>query len=78
MICLTGTGMARLSVLKSTWRARSSGVQGNLKGEGRLLGSTMVVGPGKQGILFEYHQKEFGDHAKLSDIIEAVRKIKNE
>lgn len=71
-------GMARLSVLRSALRARSGGYQGNLKGEGRLLGSTVVVGPGEQGILFEYHEQEFGDHAPISDIADAVRKIKNE
>ena len=46
-----------------------------MKGDGTLLGSTLVVGPGDQGILFEYHSKEFGDHAELAEILEAVRKI---
>ena len=33
------------------------------------------MGPGDQGILFEHHSMEFGNHADLSDILEAVKKI---
>ena len=39
------------------------------------LGGTIVIGPGDQGILFEYHSMEFGDHADRNDILEAVKKI---
>jgi len=41
------------------------------------IGGTVVVGPGDQGILFEHHSMEFGDHAKHTDILEAVKKINN-
>ena len=67
--------MLRFSVLKSAWRARSLGFTGNMEGDGTLLGSTLVVGPRDQGILFEYHSKEFGDHAEVADVLEAVKKI---
>ena len=33
------------------------------------------MGPGDQGILFEYHSKEFGDHADTDDILGAIKKI---
>lgn len=36
-----------------------------------------VIGPGEQGILFQYHEKEFGDHADLKDIMAAVESIKS-
>ena len=34
-----------------------------------------VVGPGEQGIVFEYREGEFGDHAPLEDIKAAVSKM---
>ena len=33
------------------------------------------MGPGKQGILFEHREKEFGDAANLTDVLNAVKKI---
>nr|KAG5713902.1 hypothetical protein BaRGS_024529 [Batillaria attramentaria] len=41
-----------------------------LKGDG-----VFVMGPGKQGILYEYREKEFGDQANITDIVNAIRKI---
>jgi len=41
------------------------------------VGGTVVIGPGSQGILFEHHSMEFGDHADHNDILEAVKKISN-
>ena len=59
------------------WNARSSGVEGNLKGDGTILGSTLVVGPGNQGILYEFRSTEFGDMANMQAVLEAVKKIQN-
>jgi len=57
-------------------RAKSKGVQGNMEGEGRLLGGLIVVGPNDQGVLFEYREEVWGDHAKLEDVLAACKKIK--
>ena len=59
-------------------RARSGGFPGNLKGDGTLLGATLVLGPGEQGILYQYQASEFGDHAPLENITAAVNKISSE
>ena len=64
-------------MIKSSLRALQAGFRGNVAGDGTLLGSTIVVGPGHQGILFEHHSKEFGDHAELKDVMDAARKIVN-
>lgn len=37
-----------------------------------------VIGPGSTGILFEYQEKQFGDHASHSDILAAVARFKAE
>lgn len=56
-------------------RARNAGHHGNMDGEGRLMGGLFVIGAGDQGVLFEYREKAFGDHADLKDVMEAVEKI---
>lgn len=68
-------GLLRFSTYRSGWNAYSAGVKGNLKGDGTLLGSTLVIGPGDQGILFEYRSKDFGDKADVQEVLKAVKKI---
>lgn len=60
----------------SHWNAHSAGVDGNMKGDGTLLGSTLVLGPGDQGILFEHRSREFQDRVDPQDVLNAVRKIR--
>ena len=68
-------GLLRFSVIQSVLRARSAGFSGNMKGDGTLLGATLVVGAQEQGILFQYQAREFGDHAPLPDIAAAINNI---
>ena len=68
-------GMLRVSVIQSALRARSGGFSGNMEGDGTLLGATLVLGPKNQGVLFQYQASEFGDHAPLKNISNAVDKI---
>ena len=64
-----------MGVWKSFFRARGKGIQGNLVGEGRLLGGVFVVGPEKQGIILDFKEKEFGDKVPLQDVKDAVNKM---
>ncbi len=57
------------------WNAHSAGVAGNFKGDGTLLGSTLVVGPQDQGILYEHRSRVFGDRADPQQVLKAVKKI---
>lgn len=68
-------GLFRFGTYKSMWSASSSGIEGNFKGDGTLLGSTLVVGPGEQGILFQHRSREFQDLVDPKDILEAVERI---
>ncbi|KAK2180176.1 hypothetical protein NP493_454g03034 [Ridgeia piscesae] len=68
------SGLVRPSVWLAMYRA--SGVSGNMKGEGRLLGGLFVIGPGDEGILLEHREMEWGDHATSVDIMKAVESIK--
>ena len=62
---------------KSFFRARRKGVEGNLVGEGRLLGGVFVVGPGEQGILLDHKEEEFGDKVDLKDVRAAILRMKS-
>ena len=59
------------------FRQASSTVEGNLKGDGTLLGGSLVVGPGNQGIIFQHQSRGFGDRAKLEDIVKAIENIES-
>uniref|UniRef100_A0A2K5RSV3 Peroxiredoxin-like 2A n=1 Tax=Cebus imitator TaxID=2715852 RepID=A0A2K5RSV3_CEBIM len=45
-------------------------------GEVFVLGGVFVVGSGKQGILLEHREKEFGDKVNLLSVLEAAKMIK--
>lgn len=68
-------GLFRLGVLQNFFRAWKKGYQGNVEGEGFILGGVFVIGKDKQGILLEHREKEFGDKANITSVIEAARKI---
>jgi len=70
------SGLVRPSVWKALSRAKKKGVTGNFEGEGRILGGLFVVGPGDQGILYEYREAVFGDHAPLEEVMAAAKEIK--
>lgn len=70
-----GLGFIRLGVWQNFIRAWRSGYQGNMLGEGFILGGVFVIGAGDQGILLEHREKEFGDKVDNADVLEAVRKI---
>lgn len=46
--------MMKPSVIKNAKRAQAKGVEGNLKGEGRLLGGLLVVET--SGVAFEHRE----------------------
>ncbi|GLD60093.1 peroxiredoxin-like 2A isoform X1 [Lates japonicus] len=70
-----GLGLVRLGVLRNLIQIQRRGYQGNREGEGFILGGLYVTGAGKQGILLEHKEKEFGDKADLSSVLEAAKKI---
>eukprot|EP00064_Thunnus_orientalis_P009891 superscaffoldBa00001283_g9917 len=70
-----GLGFIRLGVWQNFMRAWRSGYQGNMNGEGFILGGVFVIGPGDQGILLEHREKEFGNKVEIADVLEAVKKI---
>uniref|UniRef100_A0A8C9MHY7 Peroxiredoxin-like 2A n=1 Tax=Serinus canaria TaxID=9135 RepID=A0A8C9MHY7_SERCA len=70
------SGFLRLGVWQNFFRAWRGGYSGNLKGEGITLGGVYVIGAGRQGVLLEHREKEFGDKVSLPSVLEAAEKIK--
>lgn len=70
-----GLGFIRLGVWQNFIRAWKSGYQGNMNGEGFILGGVFVIGSGKQGILLEHREKEFGDKVNIGSVLDAAKKI---
>uniref|UniRef100_A0AAY5EUU2 Peroxiredoxin-like 2A n=1 Tax=Electrophorus electricus TaxID=8005 RepID=A0AAY5EUU2_ELEEL len=68
-------GFIRLGVWQNFMRAWKSGFQGNVNGEGFILGGVFVIGSGKQGIILEHREKEFGDKVNPVSVLEAAKKI---
>ncbi len=52
-------------------QANARGVGGNLSGDGMQLGGEYVVAKGGQ-VLYEYQQRNFGDHSSPSDLLKAL------
>ncbi|XP_074855542.1 peroxiredoxin-like 2A isoform X2 [Carettochelys insculpta] len=69
-------GFIRLGVWQNFFRAWKNGYSGNLEGEGFILGGVYVIGAGKQGVLLEHREREFGDKVSLQSVLEAAEKIK--
>uniref|UniRef100_S4RAC9 Peroxiredoxin-like 2A n=1 Tax=Petromyzon marinus TaxID=7757 RepID=S4RAC9_PETMA len=68
-------GFVRLSVWRNFMRAREGGFQGNMLGEGRILGGVYVIGAGDQGVLLDHKERQFGDIVNKTAVMDAVRKI---
>uniref|UniRef100_A0A665WCZ2 Peroxiredoxin-like 2A n=1 Tax=Echeneis naucrates TaxID=173247 RepID=A0A665WCZ2_ECHNA len=65
----------RVGVWLNGLRAFKSGFMGNVFGEGFVLGGVFVIGKGRQGILLEHREIEFGDKVNTNDVIQAARRI---
>jgi len=71
------TGFLRPSVWQNINRAKAKNVEGNMEGEGRLLGGLLVIGPGDTGVLFEHREEVWGDHADREKVLEACKSLKS-
>jgi len=69
-------GMLRFNLYSKVWSAKNKGVEGNMHGDGTLLGAVYVIGPGDMGILYEHREAEFGDYCNTSQVIHALDAIR--
>jgi len=61
------------------WRrisgAKAAGVEGNLEGEGRVLGAILLMERGEGGAKWIRTEKSFGDHATNEEILSALKNM---
>lgn len=56
-------------------RAKAIGVEHNFKGEGEIKGGLFIVGKGKSGLAYQFIERNFGDWAPLSEVVEICTRI---
>lgn len=56
-------------------RAKAMGIKQNFNGEGEIKGGLFILGSSKRGIAYQFIERNFGDWAPLSEVIEICTKI---
>ncbi|KAJ0763841.1 putative peroxiredoxin-like 2A/B/C, Thioredoxin-like superfamily [Helianthus annuus] len=59
-------------------RAKAMGIEQNFKGEGEIKGGLFILGRGRTGVAYQFIERNFGDWAPLSEIIEICTSLKNQ
>ncbi|GLU04866.1 hypothetical protein SLE2022_219950 [Rubroshorea leprosula] len=59
-------------------RAKAMGLEQNFKGEGEIKGGLFIVGPGRTGIAYEFIERNFGDWAPVTELIEICTQLQNQ
>ncbi|CAG8590121.1 4979_t:CDS:2 [Paraglomus occultum] len=67
--------MFKPSVWSNINRNRQTNVNGNFKGEGRILGGLYILRPGNSGIAYEYREKVWGDHAPFAHVMTVLQQL---
>ena len=67
--------MSDLMTFKMMGAYRKIKEQGNMKGEGWVMGGVLVVGPGDQGLLYEHIEAKVAQRCDIDEVMEAVNKI---
>jgi hypothetical protein len=70
--------LLRFSSLYKYFAASRSGIKDNYKGDGTLLGGTIVIGGDDQGIVYEYLSKDVADEVDPQKVLKAVKSIKSD
>ena len=68
-------GFLRLDVWLNIYKSVQAGTDGNMKGDGTLLGGVYVLGKDDQGVLYHHQEVVWGDHFNKTELLEAVNKI---
>ncbi|CAG8729734.1 25847_t:CDS:2, partial [Dentiscutata erythropus] len=52
-----------------------TGITGNFKGDGSVLGGIYIIRQGSGGIEYQYREKVWGDHAPFDQVLTAVKNV---
>lgn len=67
------SGLLSSDMWRRISQAKAAGVEGNLKGEGRILGAILLMGRGESGAKWIRTEKSFGDHATNEEILKVLQ-----
>jgi len=71
------SGLTSPAVWANLRRNKNAGFKGNLKGEGYILGGVLVMGKGDQGVIKDFREEVWGDHAPVEEVLKACKEISN-
>lgn len=66
------SGLFSMDMWRRVRQAKDAGVEGNLKGEGSVLGGILLIGAGQNGPKWIRTEKSFGDHASNEEILQSI------
>ncbi|KJH51212.1 hypothetical protein DICVIV_02577 [Dictyocaulus viviparus] len=69
-------GLLRINSYVNIYKAKKAGFNGNMDGEGRLLGGVYLVANGK--LLYAHLEKEWGDAVNIDDLRRFIEKCRFE
>ncbi|CAI2172370.1 20072_t:CDS:2 [Funneliformis geosporum] len=71
------TNILKPTVWYNIWSNYKTGVTGNLKGDGTVLGGTYIIKSGTEGgkVIYQYREKVWGDHAPLEEVLKACEQV---
>lgn len=59
-------------------RAKATGIESNLKGDGTIKGGLLIVRPGRGGVAYQFVERNFGDWAPLEEVLEVCAKLQQQ
>ncbi|XP_031481730.1 uncharacterized protein LOC116251539 isoform X5 [Nymphaea colorata] len=57
------------------WRAKATGLDSNVNGDGNVNGGLFVVASGKSGVAYQFVERNFGDWAPIAEVIEICSRL---
>eukprot|EP00249_Psilotum_nudum_P011137 c22984_g3_i2 orf=148-1458(+) len=66
------------AALSNYKRAKATGIENNLKGDGTIKGGLLIMRPGKGGVAYQFVERNFGDWAPLCEVLDICGKLKQQ
>ncbi|CAG8470651.1 1603_t:CDS:2, partial [Racocetra persica] len=67
------TSFLKPSVWFNIRQNAKTGITGNFKGDGSVLGGIYIIHQGSKGVEYQYREKVWGDHAPFDKVLTAVK-----
>lgn len=58
-------------------RARATGIEQNLRGDGQIKGGLFIIGQGRRGIAYQFVERNIGDWAPVAEVLDICSRIQN-